>query len=63
MNSEGLAIALTLAVALDMVLGDPLWLPHPVRWMGKAIERLEPRFRRLPLKPLVSGALMAALLV
>ncbi|MBC2743909.1 MAG: cobalamin biosynthesis protein CobD, partial [Desulfosarcina sp.] len=38
-------------------------LPHPVRWMGKAIERLEPRFRRLPLKPLVSGALMAALLV
>ncbi len=63
MPTEGLALALTLAVALDMLLGDPLWLPHPVRWMGKAIERLEPRFRGLSLKPLVAGALMATLLV
>ena len=63
MHAEGLALALTLAVALDMLLGDPLWLPHPVRWMGKAIERLEPRFRALSLKVLVSGALMATLLV
>ena len=46
-----------------MIVGDPLWLPHPVRWMGRAIERLEPRFRRLPLRPLASGALMAILLV
>jgi adenosylcobinamide-phosphate synthase len=46
-----------------MMIGDPRWLPHPVRWMGRAIEALEPRFRRLPLRPLVSGALMATLLV
>ncbi|MFO7713430.1 adenosylcobinamide-phosphate synthase CbiB [Desulfosarcina sp.] len=63
MPIDGLALALTLAVALDMLLGDPLWLPHPVRWMGKAIERLEPRFRLLPMRPLASGAFMAALLV
>lgn len=63
MPAEELALALTLAVVLDMLLGDPPWLPHPVRWMGKAIERLEPRFRALSLKPLVSGALMATLLV
>ncbi|MBR9987680.1 MAG: cobalamin biosynthesis protein CobD [Desulfosarcina sp.] len=63
MPTEGLALALTLAVTLDMLLGDPLWLPHPVRWMGRAIAWLEPRFRRLTLKPLVSGALMATLLV
>jgi adenosylcobinamide-phosphate synthase len=50
-------------VTLDMLLGDPLWLPHPVRWMGRAIAWLEPRFRRLTLKPLLSGALMATLLV
>jgi adenosylcobinamide-phosphate synthase len=31
--------------------------------MGRAIERLEPRFRRLPLRPLVSGGLMAVSLV
>lgn len=63
MRGEALALALTLAVALDMLLGDPLWLPHPVRWMGKAIERLEPRFRLLPMRPLASGAFMATLLV
>ena len=63
MNPEGLAIAITLAVALDMLLGDPQWLPHPVRWMGTAIERLEPRFRALACRPLVSGALMVTLLV
>ena len=63
MPTEGLALALTLAVTLDMLLGDPLWLPHPVRWMGRAIAWLEPRFRKLTLKPLLSGALMATLLV
>ena len=63
MPAEGLALALTLAVTLDMLLGDPLWLPHPVRWMGRAIAWLEPRFRKLTLKPLLSGALMATLLV
>ena len=63
MPTEGLALALTLAVTLDMLLGDPLWLPHPVRWMGRAIAWLEPRFRGLTLKPLLSGALMATLLV
>ena len=64
MRTEALALALTFAVVLDLLLGDPLWLPHPVRWMGRAIEILEPRFRRLALSPLFfSGALMAAGLV
>lgn len=63
MAAEGFALSLTLAVILDMLLGDPPWLPHPVRWMGRAIDCLEPRFRALPVHPLVSGGLMAALLV
>ena len=63
MYPEGLILSLTLAVALDLLLGDPVWLPHPVRWMGRAIERMEPRFRSLPLRQSVSGALMAAILV
>ena len=42
MQPDGLLPALALAMILDLLLGDPLWLPHPVRWMGKAIERLEP---------------------
>ena len=24
-------------VVLDWLLGDPHWMPHPVRWMGRAI--------------------------
>ncbi|MDL2274866.1 adenosylcobinamide-phosphate synthase CbiB [Desulfosarcina sp. OttesenSCG-928-G10] len=56
-------LILTLAVLLDFLLGDPLRLPHPVRWMGKTIETLEPRFRSLSFSPRISGSLMAVLLV
>jgi adenosylcobinamide-phosphate synthase len=63
MPAEGIVAALTLAVILDLRLGDPLWLPHPVRWMGAAIDRLEPRFRALPIPPVIAGALMTVLLV
>lgn len=28
-------------VVLDWLLGDPHWMPHPVRWMGRAITWLE----------------------
>ena len=30
------------ACALDLVIGDPRWLPHPVRWIGRLIDKLEP---------------------
>ena len=52
-----------LAVALDFILGDPYWLPHPIRWMGRAIEWLEPRFRLLSLPLSISGGLMALVLI
>lgn len=29
------------AYLLDLIIGDPYWLPHPVRIMGKVIEYLE----------------------
>ena len=51
------------AVALDLVLGDPKWLPHPIRWMGKAIQHIEPLFRRLPFSASISGTLFALVLV
>lgn len=35
------------AVALDLILGDPHWMPHPVRWMGRTISTLEGPLRRL----------------
>ena len=54
---------LPLAFILDLVLGDPPLWPHPVRWMGKAIERFEFFFRLLPIRPLYGGGLMAILLI
>ncbi len=56
-------IILPVALALDMLLGDPPALPHPVRWMGRAIETLEPRFRRLPFSLTLSGGLFALCLI
>ena len=47
------------AFILDFFLGDPKNLPHPVRWMGKAIEALEPFFRKLPFHLTYSGLLFA----
>lgn len=35
------------AVVLDLILGDPHWMPHPVRWMGRTISALEKGLRRL----------------
>jgi adenosylcobinamide-phosphate synthase len=51
------------AFLLDLILGDPRWLPHPIRWMGKAIEALEPKFRRLRLTLMQSGMLFAVTLI
>ena len=51
------------AFALDILLGDPPHLPHPVRWLGKAIEKLEPPFRRLRVNLIFSGALYAVVLI
>ncbi len=42
--------------ALDLALGDPRWLPHPVRGIGWLIARLEPICRQLPLR--LGGAVL-----
>ncbi|MBI3811015.1 MAG: cobalamin biosynthesis protein CobD [Nitrospirae bacterium] len=34
------------AFALDLILGDPKWLPHPVRVIGRSVTVLEPALRR-----------------
>jgi adenosylcobinamide-phosphate synthase len=51
------------AFLLDLIVGDPRRLPHPVRWMGSAIARFAPRFRRFSPNLFFSGALFAACLI
>lgn len=51
---------------LDLLLGDPVWMPHPVVGMGRCIDLLERILRRvLPQTPrgeLAAGAVLAAVL-
>ncbi len=39
-------IPLLIAWILDLLLGDPMWLSHPVIWFGKAISFCEHRFNK-----------------
>lgn len=36
-------IAFIVGFLMDMMLGDPHWMPHPVRWIGRLTGRLEMR--------------------
>ena len=38
------SIAFFLGFLLDLILGDPYWLPHPIRLIGNLIVALEKRF-------------------
>jgi adenosylcobinamide-phosphate synthase len=51
------------AFILDLLVGDPEKIPHPIRWMGKSIIRLEPLFRILPVHPFISGTLFSVVLI
>ena len=42
-----LPVLLMLAFLLDLAIGDPRWLPHPVRIMGSAISRTEIYLRKI----------------
>jgi adenosylcobinamide-phosphate synthase len=51
------------AFVLDLMLGDSPSFPHPVRWMGKAIDIFEPYFRKIPGSLVVSGFIFTTYLV
>ncbi|BAF59493.1 MAG: cobalamin biosynthesis protein CobD [Pelotomaculum sp.] len=62
---ENYAIQVFLAYLVDLAVGDPRWLPHPVVVMGKIItflEKLTRRFLKSPLALLAAGMLMAVAL-
>ncbi|MBI9074571.1 MAG: cobalamin biosynthesis protein CobD [Desulfatibacillum sp.] len=65
MPAQSLVLWQTLGLAflLDMILGDPQRMPHPIRFMGWLIQRLEKPFRRLPASSVVAGGLFALFLV
>jgi adenosylcobinamide-phosphate synthase len=47
-----------LALLLDLIIGDPHWLPHPVVAIGRLIQILEPGLRREWLHERLAGILL-----
>ena len=47
---------------LDLILGDPMWLPHPVVWFGKAIAACEKKLNRGNFRK-AKGAFVAIVLI
>ena len=60
------AVVLGCAYAMDLIAGDPEWLPHPVRAMGRMIaagESVARPGRHSPARDLLHGAVVTALVV
>lgn len=51
------------AYLADILLGDPVWFPHPVRLMGSMIVRLERFLRRFSFSEKVGGILLTLITV
>lgn len=57
-------LPLLLGFLLDLLLGDPYWLPHPIRLIGRLIAGLERIFRKkLPGREKLAGALLAVMVL
>lgn len=52
-----------IAVALDLALGDPRWMPHPVKIMGRFAIMLEPAARRTMPSARAAGIAAAAAVI
>jgi adenosylcobinamide-phosphate synthase len=65
MGKNDALLLFTLAYALDWLIGDPEWAPHPVRWMGRLIQIGESSLRRFIRGPRAEfmGGLSLSLLV
>lgn len=59
-------MALAIGLCLDLVFGDPHWLPHPIRYIGKGIEKVEQWLRKeddSPSVQRVKGVLLWVIMV
>ncbi len=66
MEKDDVLLLFALAYTLDCLVGDPEWMPHPVRWMGRLIqggESLLRRFARTPRAEFVAGLLLSMVVV
>jgi adenosylcobinamide-phosphate synthase len=57
------SITLILGFIFDLLLGDPPWLPHPVRLIGRLASWAEPHCRRLMRNAYLAGAVFTLAVV
>ena len=57
------AIDIIFAFGLDLMIGDPEWFPHPVRFIGSLINRLEKSTRKIFSNERLAGTLTGLLTV
>lgn len=62
MNAFLSALPLICGFVLDMMIGDPYWLPHPIRAVGRLISRLE-KLARSGGDLAVNGVLLAVTVI
>lgn len=56
------ALPMLIGFLLDAIIGDPYWIPHPVRWIGTLISALEKTIRK-HMKNLRAGGILLAVIV
>lgn len=52
-----------IAVGLDLLIGDPRWFPHPVKWIGRFAMFLEAPARKICRNQRLAGAVTALLVL
>ncbi len=51
-------IIIGIAVLLDWILGDPYWLPHPIRAIGWLIKTVEKLVTKLKINKRIQGVIL-----
>lgn len=58
-----LTAAITLSYILDLILGDPRWLPHPVKGMGWLAKKIELPLRRVVKSERIAGLVFTVIII
>lgn len=58
-----MAFELMIAYSLDLLIGDPIWFPHPVRAIGRGITALERYLRQTTIPLRLAGAILTITIV
>lgn len=58
-----ISVHILIAYCLDLLIGDPEFLPHPVRWIGRYAAWLEPVSRRWIANERMAGCLAVAMVI